>query len=92
MAEQPVNLSTVLHLGGSVEPNNESSKPSSRRLRKVAANVLLNSQCPARDLNTGTTTTGNGIIQAVAIGLMEKTERRCYCAVYLPNILTYRKQ
>jgi hypothetical protein len=35
------------------------------------------------------TTTRNAIARAVAIGLLEKTERRSYCAVSLPNILTY---
>jgi hypothetical protein len=32
---------------------------------------------------------GNAIAQAVAIGVLEKTDRRSYCAVSLPNILTY---
>jgi hypothetical protein len=34
-------------------------------------------------------TTRNAIARAVAIGLLEKTERRSYCAVSLPNILAY---
>jgi hypothetical protein len=38
---------------------------------------------------TSKPTTRNAIAQAVAIGLLEKTERRSYCAVSLPNILTY---
>jgi len=29
---------------------------------------------------------------AVAIGLLEKTERRSYCAVSFPNIVTYGKR
>src|SRR5215469_16327633 len=42
----------------------------------------------ARDSNTSKSTTRNAIAQAVAIGLLKKTERRSYCAVSLPNILT----
>ena len=46
----------------------------------------------ARESNTSKSTTRNAIAQAVAIGLLEKTERRSYCAVSLPNILTYGKR
>jgi hypothetical protein len=42
----------------------------------------------ARDSNTGKSTTRNAIARAVAIGLLERTERRYYCAVSLPNILS----
>ena len=45
----------------------------------------------ARNSNTSKSTTRNAIAQAVAIGLLKKTERRSYCAVSLPNILTYGK-
>ena len=41
----------------------------------------------ARDSNTGKSTTRNAIARAVAIGLLEKIERRYYNAVSLPNIL-----
>ncbi len=41
--------------------------------------------------NTSKSTTRNAIAQAVAIGLLKKTERRSYCAVSSPNILTYGK-
>jgi hypothetical protein len=34
----------------------------------------------------------NAVNRAVEIGLLEKTERRFYCAVSLPNILTYGKR
>jgi hypothetical protein len=96
MFEQPVNLSTVLYLSVfsradtlacSVEPNNESYKQSSRQLRTMAADVWLPSRCsPA-----SRTQAKQPIARAVAIGLLEKTERRSYCAVTLPNILTYRE-
>jgi hypothetical protein len=46
----------------------------------------------ARDSSTSKSTTRNAINQAVEIDLLEKTERRSYCAVSLPNILTYRKR
>jgi hypothetical protein len=42
----------------------------------------------ARDSNTGKSTTRNAIARAVAIGLLERTERRYYCAVSLPNVLS----
>ena len=45
----------------------------------------------ARDSNTGKSTTRNAIARAVAIGLLKKTERRYYCAVSLPNILSLGK-
>ena len=41
----------------------------------------------ARDSNTGKSTARNAIARAVEIGLLEKTERRYYGAVSLPNIL-----
>ena len=41
-----------------------------------------------RDSKAGKSTTRNAIARAVAIGLLEKTERRYYCAVSLPNILS----
>ena len=43
----------------------------------------------ARDSNTSKATTRNAIARAVAIGLLEKTERRPSRSVSLPNILTY---
>ena len=90
MAEQPVNLSTVLYLGVFSRAEQRSSyKPSSRRLLKVTADVSLPSQCSPASSNTSKSTTRNAIAQAIAIGLLKKTERRSYCAVSLPNILTY---
>jgi hypothetical protein len=46
----------------------------------------------ASDSNTSKSTTRNAITQAIAIGLLEKTERRFYCAVSPQNILTYGKR
>ena len=45
----------------------------------------------ARELYTSKSTTRNAIAQAVATGL-EKTQRRSYYAVSLPNILSYGKR
>ena len=45
----------------------------------------------ARDSNTGKSTARNAIARAVAIGLLEKIERRYYGAVSLPNILSPRQ-
>ena len=56
---------------------------------RLAADVSLPSQCSPVSSNTSKPTTRNAIAQAVAIGLLEKTERRSYCAVSFPNILTY---
>jgi hypothetical protein len=39
----------------------------------------------ARDSNTSKPTTRNAIAQAVAIGLLAKTERHSYCAVRFPT-------
>ena len=91
MAEQPVNLSTVLYLG-------VFSRAEQRILQAIFKAIAEgNGRCDAtlemlaRDSNTSKPTTRNAIAQAVAIGLLKKTERRSYCAVSLPNNLTYGK-
>src|SRR5262245_37660318 len=43
----------------------------------------------ARDSSTSKSTTRNAIARAVAIGLLEKCERRPSRSVSLPNVLTY---
>ena len=89
MAEQPVNLSTVLYLG-------VFSRAEQRVLQAIFNAIDEgNGRCVAtlaklaRDSNTSKSTTRNAIAEAVTIGLLEKTERRFYCAVSRPNILTY---
>jgi hypothetical protein len=89
MAEQPVNLSTVLYLG-------VFSRAEQRVLQAIFKAIAEgNGRCVAtlarlaRDSNTSKSTTRNAIAEAVTIGLLEKTERRFYCAVSRPNILTY---
>ena len=89
MAEQPVNLSTVLYLG-------VFSRAEQRVLQAIFKAIAEgNGRCVAtlarlaRDSNTSKSTTRNAVTQAVAIGLLKKTERRSQCAVSLPNILSY---
>jgi hypothetical protein len=89
MFEQPVNLSTVLYLG-------VFSRAEQRVLQAIFKAIAEgNGRCVAtlarlaRDSNTSKSTTRNAITQAVAIGLLKKTERRSDYAVSLPNILTY---
>ena len=91
MVEQPVNLSTVLYLG-------VFSRAEQRVLHAIFKGIAEGSgRCVAtlarlaRDSNTSKSTTRNAITQAVAIGLLKKTERRHYCAVSLPNILSLGK-
>ena len=90
MAEQPVNLSTVLYLG-------VFSRAEQRVLQAIFKAIVEGGRCVAtlamlaRDSNTSKSTTRNAIARAVAIGLLKKTERRSCCAVSLPNILTYGK-
>ena len=86
MAEQPVNLSTVLYLG-------VFSRAEQRVLQAIFKTIAEGSgRCVAtlaRLAHTSKTTTRNAITQAVAIGLLKKTERRSNYAVSLPSILTY---
>jgi hypothetical protein len=91
IAEQPVNLSTVLYLG-------VFSRAEQRVLQAIFKAIAEgNGRCVAtlarlaRESNTSKSTTRNAIAQAIAIGLLKKTERRSDCAVSLSNILTYGK-
>jgi DNA-binding IclR family transcriptional regulator len=89
MAEQPVNLSTFLYLG-------VFSRAEQRVLHAIFKAIAEgNGRCVAtlarlaRDSKTSKSTTRNAITQAVAIGLLKKTERRSDYAISLPNILSY---
>jgi hypothetical protein len=92
MAEQPVNLSTAIYLGV--------FSRAEQRVMQAIFNAIVEGggRCVAtlamlgRDSNTSKSTTRNAIAQAIAIGLLEKTERRSYCAVSLPNILSHGKR
>ena len=81
---QPVNL-----------PLGEFSRTEQRVLRSMfkaiaegGGRCVATLEMLARDSNTSKSTARNAIARAVAIGLLEKTERRYYGAVSLPNILS----
>ena len=91
MAEQPVNLSTVLYLGVFSRAEQRVLQAIFKGIAEGSGRCVATLARLARDSNTSKSTTRNAIAQAVAIGLLKKTERRHYCAVSLPNILTYGK-
>ena len=89
MAEQPVNLSTVLYLGVFSRAEQRVLQAIFKAIAEGNGRCVATLAMLARDSNTSKSTTRNAIAQAVAIGLLKKTERRSYCAVSVPNILTY---
>ena len=88
MAEQPVNLSTVL-LGVFSRAEQRVLQAIFKAIAEGNGRCIATLAMLARDSNTSKSTTRNAIAQAVAIGLLKRTERRSYCAVSLPNILIY---
>jgi hypothetical protein len=91
MAEQPVNLSTVLYLGVFSRAEQRILQAIFKAIAEGNGRCLCYPRNARPRLNTCKSTTRNAIAQAVAIGLLKKTERRSDCAVSLPNILTYGK-
>jgi hypothetical protein len=91
MAEQPVNLSTVIYFGVFSRAEQRVLQVIFKEIAEGAGSCAATLAMIARDSNTSKSTTRNAIAQAVAVGLLQKTERRSYCAVSLPNILTYRQ-
>ena len=91
MTEQPVNLSTVLYLGVFSRAEQRVLQAIFKAIAEGNGGCVATLAMLARDSNTSKSTTRNTIAQAVAIGLLKKIERRHYCAVSLPNILTYGK-
>jgi hypothetical protein len=89
MAEQPVNLSTAIYLGVFSRAEQRVLQAIFRAIAEGGGRCDATLTMLARDSNTSKATTRNAIAQAVAIGLLEKTERRSYCAASLPNILTH---
>ena len=87
--EQPVNLSTVLYLGVFSRAEQRVLQAIFKAIAEGGGRCVATLETLARDSNTSKSTTRNAIAQAVAIGLLKKTERRSYWAVSLPNILTY---
>jgi hypothetical protein len=91
MAEQPVNLPTAIYLGVFSRAEQRVLQAIFKAIAEGSGKCVATLAMLARDSNTSKSTTRNAIARAVAIGLVEKTERRSYCAVSLPNILTYGK-
>jgi hypothetical protein len=91
MAEQPINLSTAIYLGVFSRAEQRVLQAIFEAIAEGRGKCIATLEMLARDSNTSKSTTRNAIARAVAIGLLEKTERRSYCAVSLPNILTYGK-
>lgn len=89
MAEQPVNLSTAIYLGIFSRAEQRVLQAIFKAIAEGGGRCVATLAMLARNSNTSKSTTRNAIAQAVAIGLLEKTERRSYCAVSPPNILTY---
>ena len=91
MAEQPVNLSTVLYLGVFSRAEQRVLQAIFKAIAEGNGRCVATLAMLARDSNTSKSTTRNAIAEAVAIGLLKKAERRSCCAVSLPNILSYGK-
>jgi hypothetical protein len=86
MAEQPVNLSIAIYLGVFSRADQRVLQAIFKAIAGGGGRCVATLAMLARDSNTSKPTTRNAIAQAVAIGLLEKTERRSYCAVSLPTI------
>jgi hypothetical protein len=89
MAEQPVNLPTAIYLGVFSRAEQRVLQAIFKAIAEGGGGCAATLAMLARDSNTSKSTTRNAISRAIAIGLLEKTERRSHCAVSLPNILTY---
>jgi hypothetical protein len=89
MAEQPVNLSTVLYFGVFSRAEQRVLQATFKAIAEGGGRCVATLATLARYSNASKTTTRNAIAQAVAIGLLKKAERRSYGAVSPPNILTY---
>jgi hypothetical protein len=85
VAEQPVNLPTAIYLGVFSRAEQRVLQAIFRAIAERNGRCVATLVTLARDSNTSKSTTRNAIARAVAIGLLEETERRSYCAVSLPN-------
>jgi hypothetical protein len=91
VAEQPVNLPTAIYLGVFSRAEQRVLQAIFKAIADGGGRCVATLAMLARDSNTSKSTTRNAITQAAAIGLLEKTECRSYCAVSLPNIPSYGK-
>jgi hypothetical protein len=84
-----VNLSTVLYLGVFSRAEQRVLQAIFVAIADGGGRCVATLAMLAHESNTSKTTTRNAIARAVSIGLLEKIERRSYCAVSLPSVLTY---
>src|SRR2546429_9963851 len=75
MAEQFVNLLTVLYLGVFSRAEQRVLQAIFKAIAEGNGRSVATLATLARDSNTSKSTTRNAIAQAVAIGLLKKTER-----------------
>jgi hypothetical protein len=85
MVEQPVNLPTAIYLGVFSRAEQRVLQAIFKAIAEGGGRCVATLAMLARDSNTSKPTTRNAIAQAVAIGLLAKTERRSYCAVRFPT-------
>ena len=85
MVEQPVNLSTAIYFGVFSRAEQRVLQAIFKAIAESGGACAATLAMLARDSNTSKSTTRNAIAQAVAIGLLAKTERRSYCAVRFPT-------
>jgi hypothetical protein len=83
MAEQPVNLSTVLYLGVFSRAEQRVLQAIFNAIAEGGGRCVATLAMLARNSDTSKSTTRNAIAQAAAIGLLKKTERRSYSAASL---------
>jgi predicted 2-oxoglutarate/Fe(II)-dependent dioxygenase YbiX len=89
MTEHPINLPAAIYLGVFSRAEQRVLQAIFKAIAESGGRCVATLAALARDSNTSKSTTRNAISRAIAIGLLEKTERRSHCAVSLPNILTY---
>ena len=80
VAEQPVNMPTAIYLGVFSRAEQRVLQAIFKAIAEGGGRCVASLAMLARDSNTSKPTTRNAIAQAVAIGLLKKTERRSYCA------------
>ena len=85
MAEQSVNLSTAIYLGIFSRAEQRVLQAIFKAIAEGGGRCVATLAMLARESNTSKSTTRNAIAQAVAIGLLEKTERRSCCYLSLPT-------
>ena len=88
MTEQPINVSTAIYMGVFSRAEQRVLQAIFKAIAESGGKCVATLAMLARDSKTSRPTTRNAITRAVEIGLLEKMERRSFCAISLPNILT----